>query len=80
MSSGGRFVLGVDLDGTCGDYIGSFRRIAAERWGVPAESLTRDVSWGCEEWGIQTPEEFDDLHRHAVLEMEISDLRWPRLD
>lgn len=68
MSGSGRFVLGVDLDGTCGDYIGTFRRIAAERLGVPVESLTREVSWGCEEWGIRTPEEFDELHRHAVLE------------
>ena len=68
MSNGRQFVLGVDLDGVCGDYIGTFRRIVAERLGVPAESLTRDVSWGCQEWGIQTPEEFDELHRHAVLE------------
>ena len=68
MSDGGQFVLGVDLDGVCGDYIGTFRRIVAERLGVPAESLTRDVSWGCKEWGIRTPEEFDELHRHAVLE------------
>jgi len=68
VSDGGRFVLGVDLDGVCGDYIGTFRRIVAERLGVSSESLTRDVSWGCKEWGIRTPEEFDELHRHAVLE------------
>ena len=41
MRESARFVLGVDLDGVCGDYIGSFRRIVAERLGVPAESLTR---------------------------------------
>ena len=68
MTGSSRFVLGVDLDGVCGDYIGTFRRIVAERLGVPAESLTREVSWGCREWGIQTAEEFDALHRHAVLE------------
>ena len=68
MSDSARFVLGVDLDGVCGDYIGSFRRIVAERKGVPLESLTTDVSWGCTEWGIRSEEEFDELHRHAVLE------------
>ena len=68
MSNGGRFVLGVDLDGVCGDYIGSFRRIVAERKGVPLESLPTEVSWGCTEWGIRSEDEFDELHRHAVLE------------
>ena len=68
MSDGVRFVLGVDLDGVCGDYIGSFRRIVAERKGVPEESLTRDVSWGCREWDIGGAEGFDELHRYAVLE------------
>jgi 5'(3')-deoxyribonucleotidase len=68
VSDGARFVLGVDLDGVCGDYIGSFRKIVAERRGVPVESLTMDVSWGCAEWGIQGEDEFDVLHRHAVLE------------
>ena len=68
MSDSARFVLGVDLDGVCGDYIGSFRRIVAERKGVPLESLTTQVSWGCTEWGIRSEEEFDELHRHAVLE------------
>ena len=68
MTGAAEFVLGVDLDGVCGDYVGTFRRIAAERWGVPEESLTREVSWGCEEWGITSEAEFDDLHRHAVLE------------
>ena len=33
MSDGRQFVLGVDLDGVCGDYIGTFRRIVAERLG-----------------------------------------------
>ncbi len=68
MSDGARFVLGVDLDGVCGDYIGSFRKIVAEYRGVPVESLTMDVSWGCAEWGIRGEDEFDTLHRHAVLE------------
>ncbi len=68
MTDGAGFVLGVDLDGVCGDYIGTFRRIVAEKLGVPAESLTREVSWGCTEWGVTSEEEFDALHRHAVLE------------
>ena len=68
FSDEGRFVLGVDLDGVCGDYIGSFRRIVAERKGVPLDSLPAEVSWGCSEWGIESPEEFDELHRYALME------------
>lgn len=65
MSEG--FILGVDLDGVCGDYTTSFRAIVAEDRGVDPESLTAERSWDFGEWGI-SPEEFDRLHRLAVLE------------
>jgi len=65
------FVLGVDLDGVCGDYVGALREILAERRGVPTESLTLEISWGCGEWGLNSPEEFDELHRFAVSEHQI---------
>ncbi len=64
------FVLGVDIDGVCCDYVGELRHIVAKHKGVPTESLTREVSWGCKEWGIDQ-EEFDDLHRKAVLEHDL---------
>ena len=65
------FVLGVDLDGVCADYIGGFRRIVAKIKKVPEESLTWNVSWGCREWGISSAAEFDTIHRQAVLEHDM---------
>ena len=46
------FVLGVDLDGVCGDHNLIFRNIVAKELGVEPESLTLDRSWGFEEWGL----------------------------
>ena len=65
------FVLGVDLDGVCADYISGFRSVVAKIKGVPEESLTPDVSWGCSEWGIASAEEFDSIHRQAVLDHDM---------
>lgn len=65
------FVLGVDLDGVCADYVGGFRRVVAKIKKVPEESLTWNVSWGCREWGIASAAEFDTLHRQAVLEHDM---------
>lgn len=71
MRDDNRFVLGVDLDGVCGDYMEALRAAAADRLGVPLGDLTKDVSWGCEEWGITSMEEFNALHRFAVMERRI---------
>lgn len=65
------YVLGVDLDGVCADYLAAFRRCVAVIKRVSEDSLTQEVSWGCREWGINSPEEFDDLHRQAVLHHEM---------
>ena len=46
------FVLGVDLDGVCGDHNLIFRDIVAKELGVEPKSLTLDRSWGFEEWGL----------------------------
>jgi 5'(3')-deoxyribonucleotidase len=62
------FVLGVDLDGVCGDYTRAFRDIVAAELGVDADSLPDARSWNFAEWGISGSEEFDRLHRVAVLE------------
>jgi 5'-nucleotidase len=66
MSEG--YILGVDLDGVCGDYTASFRAVVAEDRGIDPESLSAARSWDFSEWGINSPEEFDRLHRLAVLE------------
>jgi 5'(3')-deoxyribonucleotidase len=62
------FVLGVDLDGVCGDYTTAFRRVVADLMGVDPDSLTSDRSWDFEEWGVERLGGFDDVHRAAVLE------------
>jgi 5'(3')-deoxyribonucleotidase len=62
------FILGVDLDGVCGDYSAAFRVVVAADRGVDPASLPDERSWSFVEWGVDTPEEFDRLHRVAVLE------------
>jgi 5'(3')-deoxyribonucleotidase len=64
--SGGGFVLGVDLDGVCGDYTAAFRAVVAEELGVDPATLADNRSWEFTQWGIDG--EFDRLHRLAVLE------------
>jgi 5'(3')-deoxyribonucleotidase len=66
------FVLGVDLDGTCADFYGGLRPIAAEWLGVAVESLPAEVSWDLPEWGIDNaPGGYEGLHRFAVTQREL---------
>ncbi|MSO86670.1 MAG: hypothetical protein EXQ71_04010 [Acidimicrobiia bacterium] len=62
------FILGVDLDGVCGDYTAAFRAVVAADRQVAPETLVDARTWDFAEWGIHGPEEFDRLHRLAVLE------------
>lgn len=62
------FVLGVDLDGVCGDYTAAFREVVAADRGLHPAELPEERSWDFHEWGIVTAAEFDRLHRLAVLE------------
>jgi 5'(3')-deoxyribonucleotidase len=61
------FVLGVDLDGVCGDHTEAFRRVVAAERGVDPSSLHDQTSWSFAEWGIDDAE-FMRLHRKGVLE------------
>jgi 5'(3')-deoxyribonucleotidase len=65
------FILGVDLDGVVGDFYGAVRKIAAEWLDRPLESLTTDVSYGLEEWGLNEFGGYDRLHRFAVTQRNI---------
>jgi 5'(3')-deoxyribonucleotidase len=65
------FILGVDLDGVVGDFYGAVRKIAAEWLDRPLESLTTDVSYGLDEWGINEFGGYDRLHRFAVTQRNI---------
>ncbi len=62
------FVLGVDLDGVCGDYEAALRASVARRRGVPPETLPPQASTGhFTEWGMSA-EDFREAHRVAVVE------------
>jgi 5'(3')-deoxyribonucleotidase len=66
------FVLGVDLDGTCADFYGGLRPIAAEWLGVDEASLTPEVSWDFPEWGVdKAPGGYEALHRFAVTQRDL---------
>jgi 5'-nucleotidase len=67
MAADHTFVLGVDLDGVCGDHTEAFRRVVAAERGVDPATLGAQVSWSYEDWGLDD-EEFLRLHRKGVLE------------
>ena len=65
------FILGVDLDGVVGDFYGAMRKIAAEWLDRPLESLTTEVSYGLDEWGIAEYGGYERLHRFAVTQRNL---------
>jgi len=65
------FILGVDLDGVVGDFYGTMREIAALWLDKPVEELTRDVSYGLSEWGLEKYGGYGRLHRFAVTQKNL---------
>jgi 5'-nucleotidase len=70
MSTADGFILGVDLDGVCGDYTAALREVVAERTGRDLSDLPLERSWDFREWGLSV-EQFESLHRAAVVEHRI---------
>jgi 5'(3')-deoxyribonucleotidase len=64
------FVFGVDLDGVVVDFYGGLRTIAAEWLEKPIEELSKEVSYGLPEWGLDI-EKYELLHRYAVTQKEL---------
>jgi 5'-nucleotidase len=62
------FVLGVDLDGVCGDYTAAFRAVVAAERGIDPADLPDDRGWDFAEWGVAELGGFEHVHRTAVLE------------
>lgn len=60
------FILGVDLDGVCGDYENAFRKIVAEVKGVDPASIPPQVNWDFDAWGVNGRDEFLELHAYGV--------------
>jgi 5'(3')-deoxyribonucleotidase len=67
VSDGSSFVLGVDLDGVCGDHTEAFRRVVAAELRVDPATLGPQTRWDYADWGLDE-EAFLGLHRRAVLE------------
>lgn len=70
MTTEQQFVLCVDLDGVVADYERAFRRVVAQRNGIPEEEMGPQTTWdfsGCN-WGIRDREHYLSLHSAAVVE------------
>ena len=65
------FVLGVDLDGVCGDYTAAFAGAVASRRGCEPSDLPEGRSWDFSEWDLEPLGGFEHLHRAAVLDDRI---------
>lgn len=70
-SDTGQIVLGIDLDGVCADFYSRMREIAAEWFERDIDDLSEDVSYGLEEWGIQSEDAYQSLHRFAVTQRDL---------
>ena len=72
MTDPSGFVFGVDLDGCVADFYEGIRPIAAEWLGVPEHSLTRTVTYGLSEWGMdKAPGGYPDFHKFAVTQRDL---------
>ena len=60
-------MVGVDLDGVCGDHTAAFRAVVAAETGVPESSLGPQRTWDFGDWGLDQ-DDFLRLHRRGVLE------------
>ena len=65
------FILGVDLDGVVGDFYGAMRKIAAGWLNKPLDSLTTEVTYGLDEWGLAEYGGYERLHRFAVTQRSL---------
>ncbi len=65
-----QFVLGLDLDGVCGDYTFALRQILAEKRGVSPDELPLEITWNYPEW-LLTQAEYMELHKEAVMRHNI---------
>jgi 5'(3')-deoxyribonucleotidase len=69
----GAFVLGVDLDGVCGDYESALRRVVAIECGVTEDSIPAQRTWGFSEsgWPVHDENHHRELHRLGVVKHQM---------
>ena len=69
-------MLGLDLDGTCADFYGRMREIAAIWTGRPLDELPLEPQWSMNNWGIADGE-YEAFHRYAVSEHHLFETMAP---
>jgi len=60
-------VLGVDLDGVCGDYTAAFASVVAQERNIDPSALPAQRGWDFSEWELEDLGGFDAVHRAAVM-------------
>jgi phosphoglycolate phosphatase-like HAD superfamily hydrolase len=70
------FILGLDLDGTCADFYGRMREIAAIWTGRPLDDLPEEPEWSMGSWGIGN-DDYERFHRYAVTEHQLFESMQP---
>jgi 5'(3')-deoxyribonucleotidase len=65
------FVLGVDLDGVCADFMAGLRPIAAEWRNVPLNELTDEPDYDAPEWKLDDAGGFMALYKYAVTRRDL---------
>lgn len=76
VPAGERFILGLDLDGTCADFYGRMREIAAEWTGQDLDRLDPEPVWGLTNWGLLEGE-YERFHRFAVTQRSLFETLQP---
>lgn len=76
VPTGERFILGLDLDGTCADFYGRMREIAAEWTGQDLDRLDPEPVWGLTNWGLLEGE-YERFHRFAVTQRSLFETLQP---
>ena len=61
-------MLGVDLDGVCGDYTAAFASVVARERSIDPSALPAQRGWDFSEWELDDLGGFDAVHRAAVME------------
>ena len=61
-------MLGVDLDGVCGDYTAAFASVVARERSIDPSALPAQRGWDFSEWELEDLGGFDAVHRAAVME------------
>lgn len=66
-----KLIIGIDLDGVCGDFYGIMRKFYSEYSETPLNCLPEASSFDLNEWGIFERQQYEDFHRFAVTQKNL---------